>query len=213
MKECLFGMFNSDLDEKNVFKIVEEKLKEKYNTSFVVKKIGNRYGTGKYDEATLFCSPSHDKNMVFTVTYNMVNKFIVSDDYYIKTSCAELEKQIDKNLKNSVTKVELFGKNISSKAYSIREIIDEYPNCKYIITTVSNEKIDVNVFNEILNNIKNTYNGISAKVLLYVASKDDFAEIQKEAEMVPELSEAYIEKHNVSKQYIIDIKDNNIMYL
>lgn len=194
---------------------IKEKLTEKYNEKFCIKKIGDRYGIGDFDNVNAACCPENNKNVIFELTYNMIKEEILEDNFYAKTICYELSSYITNELnkikKDSFIKSYIFGKFSLDKIYSIQEFTEKYGDYNFFTNIIIKDKISEEELNNVFKNIKNSFQNIYLKTLIYTIPENEFNNCIKMAENLPEINETFINDFSVKNRYIIKIENNEII--
>lgn len=215
MKISLFDIAGNVISNSEVSRLIVQKLEEKYNEKFLVKMIGNRYGMGTFNEATAYCCPANCEKMIFTVTFDMVKEVLLSDDFFIKTTCYELEKNIlnefQKKKIDAFSKVEIFGKNTLDKIYSVQEFTDKYYQNNFLAIIVVKDDISEKKLNDIFSNIKNKFNNIYLKTLIYIMENSDFDKCHKLSETVPNLTTSFIEHYSIKYMNVVKVYKDEII--
>ena len=211
----LYDLPDLEINNYEMGVLVKKQLKEKYSQEFLVKCLGERYGTDKFDELTAYCSPEEKNDFVFTVKFDMVNEQIIDDDYFIRKNCFELEESIQNIFKQnnieSLSKVEVFGKNKIDCQMAVEDFIKTYPETNYLAIIIIKDNELNNSVEEIFESIAQIFNGIHLKTIIYSVDKDDFNIFIEKSKILPSISTTFIEKYNIKKQYYITIKENRII--
>lgn len=178
------GKINDDM-----IQTVKDRLLLKYNESFEVIKIGQRYGMGTFDTARIICHPKENRKLLFTTVLNK-DRVTLEDDYIIRSISYEIEELIEKEYKKkdieTMIKVHIFRNTIPNKKISLKEFQEKYDN----------ESVLVKIYMKGKNHKKD--------------SKEVMKEVRKECSLnlrgsIKELEE---EKYNHLKEIIKDIPGN-----
>ncbi len=205
----------SIMDLNYISNLVETKLYEKYQTEFKVMRIGNRYGTGNFNETTAYCSPKDNSNLVFEVLIDVVEEKIVFDSYYLKMLCYELEnafyEELTKNKINAYIKTTIIGKNVFDKKYNINEFTDNYKNSNFLMTIIIENSFFEKDLLIIYENIRNRFSNIYLKSLVFYLDKDDYIDLKEKSLHLVDIPLNLIEEYKIRKRKIIQIHDNSIV--
>ena len=202
------GLVSSNTE---IIESITERLDSKYNEKFKVLRIGNRYGTDRFSEATAYCG-LEDKEIVFEVLYDMSKDIIKYDDYYIKKMCYELEEDLRNNIETDlVVKTGVFGKSKLDSEYTIADFFDKYKSCNLLTTIVLKNRISNKELMKAYEKIKEKYENIYLKSLLFVIEQEDFQILKEKAKTLTDLSLTMIEKYNIKEKHIITIQNNEII--
>lgn len=211
----LFDIEENGLSNDVVSDLITQKLEEKYNQIFILKRIGNRYGTGKFDEVTAYCCPLNNKKMIFSVTFDMVKEMIIEDDFFLRNTCVELEEGLYNEFKKknieSINKVEIIGKNRLDEILSVQEFSKKYTRSNFLATIIIRDEIAEKDLNYVFINIKNKFNSIYLKTLIYVMKDDDFDNCLEMSETLPALTTAFVEQYPVKNMHIIKVYKEEVI--
>ena len=154
-------------EEMQIEQHILKKLKDKFGYDFLVRRIQNRYGMGDFENVLAICSMKDDENMYFSVVYNVINKQIVDDNFFVKCTSHELEKYILEELQNAnkqaVVRIDIFGKRHLEKKYSVEELSELYKNNNFLSTIIIKDKISEHEIEKIFKNINKKYKNIFLK--------------------------------------------------
>ena len=202
-------------EEMQMEQHILKKLKDKFGYDFLVRRIQNRYGMGDFENVLAICSMKDDENMYFSVVYNVINKQIVDDNFFVKCTSHELEKYILEELQNAnkqaVVRIDIFGKRHLEKKYSVEELSELYKNNNFLSTIIIKDKISEHEIEKIFKNINKKYKNIFLKSLIYTISKEDFKEFYQKVCTLPEISETIIQEYTVNDMYIRKIYNNEVI--
>lgn len=217
MVKSLFQLTENELDDDIIAQKISVELEKKYNRQFIVKNIGNRYGTEEFNKATAFCTPVGVNDFVFKATINTETNELVVDDYNIKSLCYEIEEILNNEFRNLniqlTNKVEIVGKNELSKNYSVNEFSNEFKNSSFLATIIVKNQLDKNKIYNVLEIIKNKYANIKLKCLFFIISGEDFGKCEEMAKVLPEITKAFVEQFSIIDEKIMKIANNEILEL
>lgn len=211
----LFELEDTGVSNQEIVPLIIRELEEKYNNRFLVKCIGERYGTDTFDEATAYCSPIENEKLVFTVKFDMIEEKLIDDDYYTKKNCFELEENIEAGLKQNgieaLNKAEIFGKNKIDENITVDEFSKKYTKANYISTIIiKNSQANKNL-EDSFKYIRDKFEAINLKTLIYIIDENDYDIFTEQSKLVPYFSTTFIEKYNVIEKHNISVNKNQII--
>jgi len=213
MELSVFDIIGNGVSNTEVSEVIINKLKEKYQKEFIVKMIGNRYGTYTDDTVTTYCAPKDNENLIFTVTLNK-EQTKLEDDYQLRAVVFELEEKIKEAFKQMdievIVKTEIIGKNEMDETISVQEFIKKFKGTSFLTYIISNNTIAEETLNKIYSYIKEKYQNIYLKTLIYVLNEEGFKECYKIDKNSPVITESIIEKYEVKQEVIMKIFEGKI---
>ena len=213
MDISIFDVIGNGISNKEISDVIIKKLYEKYQIEFVVKMIGDRYGTNTNDTVTTFCYPQNNKNLIFTAILNR-EQTNLEDDYMLRSVTFELEESIKKEFeKNNIdvfAKIEIIGKNKLNEFLTVQEFIDKFDNFNFLAYIVSKNKISNEVLNDVYKNLENKYPKIYLKSLIYMLEEKGFCECLEIAQVRPTITETIIRNYSVIDEAIMKIVNKQI---
>ena len=191
----IFDIEGLIISNTEIVEAIIKNLENKYKEKFKVLRIGNRYGTDKFGETVAYCS-LEEKDIIFEVLYDMSKEEIKYDDYYIKKMCYELEEILRENIEvKSIIKTEIIGKSKIDSEYTITEFFEKYKNSNLLTTIVIENKITNKKLMKAYEKIKEKFENIYLKTLVFVLDKEDFQKLEEKAKTLTSLSLTMIEKY------------------
>lgn len=213
MDISIFDVIGNGISNKEISDVIIKKLYEKYQVEFVVKMIGNRYGTNTNDTVTTFCYPKDNERLIFTTILNR-EQTILEDDYMLRSVTFELEesikKEFEKNNIDAFAKIEIIGKNTLDEFLTVQEFIDKFDNFNFLAYIVSKNKTSNEVLNNVYKNLENKYPNIYLKSLIYMLEENGFCECLEIAQVRPIITETIIRNYSVIDEAIMKIVDKQI---
>lgn len=202
---------DEELIEKEIADKVLKILNDKYLCEFEVLKIGNLSGDN-FNNVTLICALKDNLNIVFEAQFDRKNEIITYDDFYIKNMCYDLELDFKKAFKTDIViKTDLIGINKITEKYSIKEFIEKNNRCNFLsIIVVNSFNIDKNYY-KVYEKIKNKYNNIYLKTIVYKINKNDFKEFKEKAKTLDTISLSMVENYLVENKYYIQIHNDEVI--
>lgn len=213
MEVSIFDVIGNGVSNAEVSEVITNKLKEKYQKEFLVKMIGNRYGTYTDDTATAYCCPKNNEDLIFTVTLNK-EQTKIEDDYSLRNISFELEKGIKEEFKKVdvevVVKVEIIGINKMDEFITINECIKKFKGTSFLAYIISNKSIQDEKLEEIYKLIEEKYKGIYLKTLIYLLDEEGFEKCKEIDKNSPEITDTMIEKYEIKQETVIKILEGKI---
>lgn len=205
------GVSNSDISD-----VVTKKIKDKYDEEFVVKMIGNRYGTFDDNTVTTYCFPKTNENLLFTVTMNK-EQTVLEDDYYLRKVTFDLEENIKSEFKenniNVIVKSKIIGLNKLERELTIQEFIKKYNTTNFIAHIICSENVSEDDLKNIYNNLENKYKNIHLKSSVYFIDENKFEEFSKVANKIPSITNSIISEYSIKDERIIKIFEGTVNVL
>lgn len=213
MELSIFDVIGNGISNKEISDVIVRKLYERYQVEFVVKMIGNRYGTNSNDTVTAFCYPKDNESLIFTAILNR-EQTILEDDYMLRYVTFELEesikKEFEKNNVDAFAKVEIIGKNKLDEFLTVQEFIDKFDNFNFLAYIVSKNKVSNEVLNNVYKNLENKYSNIYLKSLIYMLEESGFDKCLEISQVRPTITETIIRNYSVIDEAIMKIVDKQI---
>lgn len=204
------GIGNLDIADK-----VKKYLSEKYDNKFKVWKIGERYGTGEFTKAKIYCSLAENDLNIFTVIYDMIESKVIKDDFRLKSVCFELENDIynlfEKLDIKSIIKIDVFTNNDIKDNCSLQDFLKINKNTRFLGSIILNKCISENKIIEILDIIKNKFNNLVFISDIYSINNENFYNLYDRIKNFPNISETILEEYEINKHNKITINNNQII--
>lgn len=213
MDISIFDIIENGVSNSEISNVITEKLKEKYNEEFVVKMIGNRYGTACDNTVTTYCFPKSNENLLFTATMNK-EQTVLEDDYYLRKVTFELEENIKneftENNINTVVKSKIIGLNNLEKDLTVQEFIKKYNTTNFIAHIICSDNVSENILKNIYNKLENKYKNIHLKTSVYSIDKNKFKEFLEVAKKMPSVTNSIISEFSIKDEKIIKIFEGKV---
>ena len=210
MKDSVYDLSNN----KEVAEDVKNTLKAKYGEDFEVLRIGNRYGGESFEMVDAYCSPSSDKDIVFTMKADLNGeRTFEEDDYYLKVVSSEIDKEITSSLKKrnikSFCRTEIIKKNKLNSKLNIYEFIDNFPGASFLSVILIDGSISKKVIKEVFTEIKNLNDNINLCSIIYQVT-NDYEEMEKELITLPYVPRTYVEEKGKFEICYFQIENNEV---
>lgn len=214
MELSIFDIIGNGVSNAEIGEVIKEKLRNKYKEEFLIKKIGNRYGSANEDTVTVYSCPQNNESLIFTATLNR-EQTKLEDDYLIKKVSNEIEKNIKNKFKenniNVIIKIEIIGKNQLNEFLSVQEFIDKFRNTNFLAYIISYDEITNEMLEKIFYNLNNEYENIYLKSLIYTINKKDFEDLYSLSNTIPTLTSSIIEKAEIKNNKIIKLFEGKLI--
>ena len=214
MELSIFDIIGNGVGNAEIGAVIKEKLQNKYKEKFLIKKIGNRYGSANEDTVTVYSCPKKNENLIFTATLNR-EQTKLEDDYLIKRVSYEIEKNIKNKFKendlNIIIKAEIIGKNQLNEFLSVQEFINKYENTNFLVYIISYDEITNEILEKIFNNLNDEYENVYLKSLIYTIDKKDFEDLYNLSNTIPTLTSSIIEKAEIKNTKIMKLFEGKLI--
>ncbi len=206
----MFDLIGDGVGNSDIAKIVEEKLKEKYDEDFSVVMIGNRYGAAQ-DSVTTYCTSK--EGVVFTSILNK-DQTILEDDFYLKSVTFDVEQELNRLFKecgiSSIVKADIVGINKVEEKYSLQDFINEYEGFNFLVYVVGDNEAIKNNIEPIYNKLAESYNGIHIKSFVYVLENESYKSFEEYSKLLPSVNSSIIKTYNVESEYNFKLYENKV---
>lgn len=216
MEASIFDIIGNGISNEEISNVIKLKLHEKYGEEFVVKMIGNRYGMDSNDTVTTFCSPKDNDRLLFTAILNK-EQTILKDDYIFRSMKFELEECIEKLFEEKnfdvIVRIETIGINKFDEKLTVQEFIDKFNNFNFLAYIITKNIVSKEILKEIYENLRNKYNNIYLKSLIYMLEEEDFYECFETIKSSPVISIAFIEQYVIKDEIIMNIVNDKVFII
>lgn len=213
MELSIFDVIGNGVGNVEISEVVKNKLKEKYQEEFIVKKIGNRYGTSTDDNVKTYCCPKNNKELIFTATLNK-EQTILEDGYPIRGVAFQLEEYIKNKFKDKeidvIVKCDIIGKNKLNEFLSLQQFIEQFKGVSFLTYIISKNVIEEDILRDVYNEIEEKYKDIYLKTIIYMLNEDGFKKCDIIASDSPTITDSIIEKYIIMDEKIIKIFEGKI---
>ncbi|MCQ2495543.1 MAG: hypothetical protein MJ131_03010 [Lachnospiraceae bacterium] len=190
-----------EVDKKIADKVCEE-LKKKYDTDFLVRRIGDRLNR---KTARLYVSPADNSNLVFTAHIEQDSN-IVTDDYTAVIAEKKLENEIIAGISKAESNVfaRIFIPNqadyeLKKREYTAAELINECGRNGFLMQLLAESSFDMDAFFTAAKEVC-AVNAVSLAGSVYILSGEKFSECLKSSGDLPHPSFTEIEKIGPAKR-------------
>ena len=216
MEASIFDIIGNGISNEEISNVIKLKLYEKYGKEFIVKMIGNRYGMDSNDTVTTFCSPKDNDRLLFTAILNK-EQTILKDDYIFRSMKFELEECIEKLFEEKnfdvIVRIETIGINKFDEKLTVQEFIDKFNNFNFLAYIITKDVVSKEILKEIYESLRNKYNNIYLKSLIYMLEEEDFYECFETIKSSPVISIAFIEQYVIKDEIIMNIVNEKVFII
>ena len=216
MEASIFDIIGNGISNEEISNVIKLKLYEKYGKEFIVKMIGNRYGMDSNDTETTFCSPKDNDRLLFTAILNK-EQTILKDDYIFRSMKFELEECIEKLFEEKnfdvIVRIETIGINKFDEKLTVQEFIDKFNNFNFLAYIITKDVVSKEILKEIYESLRNKYNNIYLKSLIYMLEEEDFYECFETIKSSPVISIAFIEQYVIKDEIIMNIVNEKVFII
>ena len=204
-----FGSFVKSVTSKDKIETqiqkVTDYLEKKYDEKFEVLRVGDR--EDKYnDDIKIICHPISNPNIVFFFRLYSLEEY--EDDYCVRSVLCQVEQTIIDEFKNkdyeATAKVTNVVKDVIDKKVDVDEFIKINPSQLLLAYIVVNGQIESNVVNEVINNVRDKYQGLKLKAFVYRMNSINYENYCKFVNTNDSTSRTIIQKYLPSKLEVIE---------